>query len=147
MKSLLKTHKVIALDSCVWIYHLEKHPDYSILTRQVLEAVEGGACQAVSSELTLLEILVRPLQLELQDVADEYELLLSSFPNLSLEPITKDILLSAASIRAIHGLRTPDAIVTATAMAAGATLLVTNDRHLSRVPGMEVVCLADFLSV
>jgi predicted nucleic acid-binding protein len=144
MKDLLSAHTVIALDSCVWIYHLEKHPEYATLTRQVLEAVEGGCCRAVSSELTLLEILVRPLQMELQDVADEYELLLSSFPNVTLEPISRDILLQAATLRARHGLRTPDAIVSATAMAAEATLLVTNDRHLSRVPGIQVACLSDY---
>jgi uncharacterized protein len=145
MKDLLSAHKVIALDSCVWIYHLEKHPEYAALTKQMLEAVEGGSCRAVSSELTLLEILVRPLQLELQDVADEYELLLSSFPNFSLDPISRDILLQAATLRARHGLRTPDAIVLATAMAAEATLLVTNDRHFSKVPGIQVTCLSDFL--
>lgn len=144
MKDLLGAHKVIALDSCIWIYHLENHPEYAALTRQVLEAVEGGSCQAVSSELTLLEILVRPLQMELQDVADEYELLLSSFPNFSLEPISRDILLQAATLRARQGLRTPDAIVSATAMAAEATLLVTNDRHLSRVQGIQVACLSDY---
>lgn len=144
MKELLGNHKIIALDSCVWIYHLKKHPEYATLTRQLLETVEGGSCRAVSSELTLLEILVRPLQMELQDVADEYELLLSSFPNFSLEPISRDILLQAATIRARQGLRTPDAIVSATAMAAEATLLVTNDRHLSRVQGIQVACLSDY---
>lgn len=144
MKDLLNAHKVIALDSCVWIYHLENHPEYAALTKLVLEAVEVGSCRAVSSELTLLEILVRPLQLELRDVADEYELLLSSFPNFSLEPISRDILLQAATLRARHGLRTPDAIVSATAMAAEATLLVTNDRHLSKVPGIQVACLSEY---
>jgi predicted nucleic acid-binding protein len=111
----------------------------------MLEAVEGGICRAVSSELTLLEVPVRPLRMELQDVADEYELLLSSFPNLSFEPIGKDNLLLAPTIRVRHGLRTPDAIVTTTAMTAGATLLVTNDRHLSKVSGIQVACLADYL--
>jgi predicted nucleic acid-binding protein len=145
MKDLLGAHIVIALDSCVWNYHPEKHPEYAALTRQALEVVEGGSCRAVSSELTLLKIMVRPLQMELQDVADEYELLLSSFPNLSLEPISRDILLQAATLRARHGLRTPDAIVSATAMSAEATLLVSNDRHLSSVPGIQVVCLSDYL--
>jgi predicted nucleic acid-binding protein len=144
MKDLLSAHKVIAIDSCVWIYHLENHPEYAALTRQVLEAVEGGTCRAVSSELTLLEILVRPLQMELLDVADEYELLFSGFPNLSLEPISRDILLQAATIRARHGLRTPDAIVAATAIAAEATLLVTNDRHFSQVPEIQIACLSDY---
>ena len=144
MKEILDGHKNIALDSCVWIYHLENHPGYAALTRQVLEAVEGGSWRAVSSELTLLEILVRPLQLSLPDVADEYELLLSSFPHLSLDSISRDILLQAAEIRALHGLRTPDAIVVATAIAAGATLLITNDRHFSRVSGIQVSCLSEY---
>jgi hypothetical protein len=37
MKELFGNHKVIALDSCVWIYHLEKHPEYTSLIRQVFE--------------------------------------------------------------------------------------------------------------
>lgn len=144
MRDVIGGHHIIALDSCVWIYHLENHPDFASLTRQVLEVVEAGTCKAVASELTLLEILVRPLQLDLPDVADEYELLLTSFPHFSLNPISRDILLSAANMRARHGLRTPDAIVMATALAANATLLITNDRHLSRVPGIQVACLADY---
>ena len=145
MKEVLASHEVIAIDSCVWIYHLENHPDYAALTKQVLETVENGTCRALSSELTLLEILVRPHRLDLQDVADEYELLLSNFPNFSLQAITRDTLLAAARIRACHGLRTPDAILAATAAAAGATLLVTNDRRFLEVPGIQVVCLADHL--
>lgn len=145
MRDLISSHHIIALDSCVWIYHLENHPEYASLTKQVLEAVEAGTCKAVASELTLPEILVRPLQLDLPDVADEYELLLTSFPHFSLDPISRDILLHAANIRAHHGLRTPDAIVAATALAAQATLLLTNDRHLSKIPGIQVACLADYL--
>jgi hypothetical protein len=35
-----------------------------------------------------------------QDVADEYELLLSYFPNLDLESVSKEVLLGAAALRA-----------------------------------------------
>ena len=38
----------------------------------------------------------------------------------------------------------PDAIVAAAAPAAQATLLLANNRHLSKVPGIQVACLADY---
>jgi hypothetical protein len=37
-------------------------------------------------------------------------LLLGYFPNLELKPVSRDILLEAAALRAHHRLRTPDAI-------------------------------------
>jgi hypothetical protein len=37
-------------------------------------------------------------------------LLLEYFPNLELKPVSRDILLEAAALRARHRLRTPDAI-------------------------------------
>jgi predicted nucleic acid-binding protein len=48
-------------------------------------------------------------------------------------------------MRALHGLRTPDAIQLATATICGADYFLTNDRKLSRVPGIEVVIVADLV--
>jgi len=38
----------------------------------------------VISELTLMELLSGPLKKDRQDISDEYELLLTHFPNLTL---------------------------------------------------------------
>ncbi len=145
LKNVLRKHRVLALDTCIWIYHLEDHPDYRALTRDILEHVSVGKCRAVVSELTMLELLVRPLQLERQDVADEHEILLSHFPNLDLLPLSREILLKAALIRAHYGLRTPDALIIATAVAGGASLIFTNDETWKRVEEITVACLNDFL--
>jgi hypothetical protein len=51
----------------------------------VIQSLEEGRFRGIVSELTLLELAVRPLQLGRRDVADEYELLLSYFPNVELE--------------------------------------------------------------
>jgi len=144
MSELLGQHRMVALDTCVWIYHLEDHPDYCRLTTEILTAVSAGKCAAVVSELTLMELLVRPLQLEREDVADEYETLLAHFPNLSLIPIHRDPLRKAAVVRARYGLRAPDAVIVATAILQGATGVITNDRHWKRVEGIDVICLDDF---
>jgi predicted nucleic acid-binding protein len=93
--------------------------------------------------MTCLEISNRPLELGRQDAADDYETLLSYFPNLDLVPISRPILLDAAGLRARHRLRTPDAIQLATAFAAGATLAVTNDGSWRNVAGVETMLLSD----
>jgi predicted nucleic acid-binding protein len=143
MSELLGQHRVLALDTCVWIYHLEGHPDYRGLTSEILYAVSTGKCTAVVSELTLMELLVRPLRLEREDVVDEYEALLTHFPNLNLVAIRREILLKAAALRARYGLRTPDAIIVATGILQGATRIITNDQHWKRLEGIDVVCLGD----
>ena len=147
VKTVLARHSVIALDSSIWIYHFENHPDYLPVTTEILNAVEQGALRAVASELTILEIIVRPLKLELYDAADDYEILLSEFPNLALLPVTRSILRHAATLRASYGLRTPDAIIVATALAGNATLLVTNDKALKKLKEIEVFCLEDLMGV
>jgi predicted nucleic acid-binding protein len=137
----LRAHARILIDTSVWIYHLEQHPRFARAAGLVIAALEAGAFQGVASELTLLELTAGPLRQGRQDVADDYELLLSNFPNLALAPVTRDVLLDAAGLRAEHGLRTPEAIHIATAFRAGATAAVTNDAAWAAVPGLKTILL------
>ena len=146
LKSRLRRHRRIALDTSVWIYHLEHHRRYHALSSTILTEVTEGRCRGIVSELTLLELLVRPLQLERQDLADEYEALLVHFPNLDLIPLNREILLRAAMLRARYALRTPDALILATAFTCGASIAVTNDNAWKRVQEIEVLCLDDYIS-
>src|SRR5580692_11736158 len=95
---------------------IEQHPQFGAAAGKVIEALEKGRFRGIASELNLLELTVRPLQLGRQDAADDYETLLSYFPNLELVPISRQILLEAAGLRARHRLRTPDAIQLATGL-------------------------------
>jgi predicted nucleic acid-binding protein len=128
----------------VWIHHLERHPRFGPAASRVIECVEEGRFKGIVSDLTLLELTVRPLQLGRQDVA-EYELLLSYFPNLELEPVSREILIDAAGLRARTGLRTADAILAATGIHCAATAAVTNDGGWKAVAsaGIEPVILSE----
>lgn len=139
--STLAGHRLIALDTSVWIYHFEGAPAYGRAADSVLEAISQGQIEAVASELVLLELLVAPLKKGAQDVADEIEMTLLHFPHLQLAPVTRAVLLRAAEIRARYGLRTPDAVMVATAIESGATLSVTNDSAWRKVREIEVVLL------
>ena len=135
-------HKRILIDTCVWIYHLEEHPEPGPPAARVIENLEEGRFRAVASELTLLELTVRPLQLGRQDVADDYEVLLDYFPHLELIPISREILLDAAALRTRQKLRTPGSIQLATGLRAGATLAVTNEKLWQSVPLIETALLS-----
>jgi predicted nucleic acid-binding protein len=138
-------HKRVLIDTSVWIYHFEQHPKFASAAGRVIESLEAGKFRGIASELTLLELTVRPLQLGRQDVADDYEVLLGHFPNLELQPVSREILLEAAGLRARHRLRAPDAIQIATGLRAGATLAVTNDDAWRGVPFIETAILSELI--
>jgi predicted nucleic acid-binding protein len=140
---MLEHHKRILFDTSVWIYHFEQNPVFGESAGYVIEQLEAGRFRGVASELTLLELIVKPLQLGRQDAADDYETLLSYFPNLTLEPITRAILLEAAALRARYRLRTPAAIQLATGLKSGATLAITNDEAWRHVAGIDTLLLTD----
>ncbi len=144
MIEALRGHRLVLLDSCIWIYHLERNPDYVDLTRMLLRQVATGDCRGISSELTLLEIQMAPIRQGQDEIAGEYEILLDNFPNLTLQPVDRNVLHRAVRLRARYKLKAPDAIILATGLELGASLAVTNDKQWKRVKGIDVVCLADY---
>jgi len=92
-------HKRALIDTGVWIYHFEQHPQFASTAGRIIEDLEEGKFRGVASELRLLELTVRPLQLGRQDVADDYEVLLGYFPHFELEPISREILMETAALR------------------------------------------------
>ncbi len=106
--------------------------------------MEKGGIKAVTSTLTLMEILVRPKQLNHRQAVEDYKFMLKTFPNLSLKAIDENCAERAADLRAAHGIRPADALQIAVAILSDATAFVTNDQKLSRVPDVEIIILKDF---
>lgn len=147
LREALSSHELVGLDTPVFIYHLEGHPDYLPLTTKVLSLVRDGTMAAVTSTSTLFEILVRPFQLGSTDVAQEYEILLSRFPHLEIRDVNRAVARRAALSRAEYHLKPVDALQIATALEAGATLFITNDQGLRKLaPQIEIAILKDFIA-
>lgn len=139
-------HRRIALDTSIFIYHLEYHPRYLPLTQELLAGVEAGLWPAVTSTITLMELTVRPWQLERPDVARAYEDALAHFPHLTLVDVTPDVARQAARLRAEYNLRPADALHAATALTRDATAFVTNDRDFARLSALlDIIVLSDFV--
>jgi len=106
--------------------------------------VEKGGVKAVTSTLTLMEVLVRPKQLNQQKVVDDYGFLLRTFPNLTLTSIDDSCAERAADLRTAYGIRPPDALQIGTAIVSSAGCFVTNDEKLKKVKEIEVILLKDY---
>jgi len=134
-----------ALDTSAFIYWIEENRDYLDLLSPLLQAVDAGRLELVSSALTLLEVLVVPLRTGLLALAERYEALLTRSRHVHLVDIDAGQLRSAAQLRALHGLRTPDALQVSAALAARCPVFVTNDRRIPQIPGLRVLQLRDYL--
>jgi len=60
------------LDTNLFIYAVEGYEPEEAFVRALFLALEGGEFAAVTSELTLAEVLVRPFALGREDVAATY---------------------------------------------------------------------------
>ena len=136
--------KVIALDTMIFIYHLENHSAYSHITEKLFSDIENGVYHAVTSLVTLLELLVKPKREGALKAASDYRDLLLTFPNLEFLPLDLSIAELASTLRAKYSIRTPDAILIATAISQQAAAFITNDEQLKKVAEIEVVLLRDF---
>ena len=141
LRAFLRRHRRIALDTSVFIYQLEANARYLALTDHIFTWIERPGGKAVTSTITMAELLVQPYRAADQQQADEFYVLLSTYPNLEWIAPNLEIADRAAQLRAIHGLRTPDALHAATAIHAGATGFVTNDPVFERVKDFKTLLL------
>jgi predicted nucleic acid-binding protein len=145
LRTFLQRHTRIALDASVFIYQLESNPRYAPLTDAIFQWLERPEHGAVTSTITMTELLVQPYRDRGEKGVDEFYALLATYPNLEWISPNLEIADIAARIRATHQLRTPDALQAATALHARVSGLVTNDPVFKRVEKFETLLLDQLL--
>lgn len=143
---ILPAAGTVYIDANTAIYSVEKIEPYWTLLQPMWVAAQAGYFLIVSSELLFFETLVKPFQRGDAILQASFRNLLLHSREMQLQPITLPILEAAARLRATTGLKTPDAIHAATALAAHNTLFLTNDSDFRRVPGLPVTLLSEVVS-
>lgn len=142
-KGLPTERERISLDTNVFIYFLEDHPRYGSWCGALFDLIERGHNPAVTSTVTLLELLVQPYRDRQEELAQKIFALTSTYPKLEWVPLTMNLADRAAELRARYRLSTPDAIQLATAIGHKATRFYGNDRGLRRVKEIECIIVDD----
>ncbi len=138
--SILPPSGSVYIDANSAIYAVEKIEPYHSFLAPLWPAARAGQVSIVTSELTWLETLVKPMH----DGNAALEALFRAFLSareVELIPTTLSLWEQAARLRAL-GLKTPDALHAATGLSAGCALFLTNDAVFMRVPGLPVTVLS-----
>lgn len=135
----------VYLDANLFIYAVEGFQKYATLCDVIFRSIEEMKIHAVTSELTLAEVLVLPLKRADATAIAQYEDIVKDRFDLKIAPVSRDVLRSAADIRASHGLKLPDAIHAATALLSGSEFIFTADMSLKAPEPLKVITLDELL--
>ncbi|HEV8580073.1 MAG TPA: type II toxin-antitoxin system VapC family toxin [Thermoanaerobaculia bacterium] len=130
------------LDANFFIYVLEESEPWAEAARRILISLDRGECEAVTSELSLAECLVKPLELGRTEIAEVYLEFLRDRRSLLVVPVSREVLIEAARLRAQNRIKPPDAVHGATALQGGCASFLTNDDRLN-IPGIQMVRWGD----
>ncbi len=142
----LPTGSNVYIDTPVFIYTLENHPDFYPLLKPLWEKFENNEISIATSELIITEALVSPLRSANVRSIMNYEQLMFH-AGINLLPIDRNILLIATNLRVKYRLKTPDAIHAATALFIGCNRFITNDSGFRNIAGLPVCILRELLTV
>ncbi len=137
----------IFLDTAPVIYYVENVAGFVQKVRPIFDLIDSGDITAVASPVTLSECLIMPLRSGLLSVQQTYMRILLSGDTV-FGNIVDTCALRAADLRANYNLGLLDAMQFAVAENEGCEALLTealltNDKMLSKVPGMRVIVVDD----
>ncbi len=141
LKKFLKKHERIGLDSNILIYFVEGNPNYLNLVKKVFNSIDAGKNLGVCSTLSLMEILVEPYRQKNETLVNEFYGLLTTYPHLRWVDLSNEVADLGANLRAKYKIKTPDAILLASAIYSNASGFVCNDKGLRKVEEIDVLIL------
>lgn len=144
----MKLPEHIGLDMNCFVYYLENAADgrAAFLEREVFGQMRLGRRSAVTSALTVAELLTRPYALGQHSRAAELRSSLEALPRLRIKALDSHVGDQTARIRGETGLRLADATQIATALLDGAGAFLTNDRRAGKANlPIEVLVLDSLL--
>jgi predicted nucleic acid-binding protein len=126
----------------VLIHLVEGHLALGKELTHLSDLIERKLIAPLTSELTLAEVMVKPLRDRDMRLQDSYQKLLAKDGPLIVVPISRDILMKAAEVRAAVGGKLPDAIHVATAIDLTSKALITLETRLKHPQIVSVVHLS-----
>ena len=139
----------VLLDTSVLIYYLEGVEPYNLLAEEIFKDIVDENIRGFLSVISITEFVAKPLIDEKVADVEGFKQFLFSLPIHVLE-INYETAARAGKLRSQYpSLRTPDALIVATALENDCDVFVTNDKALKKleVYGLTVIVLKDFVEL
>ena len=135
----------VCIDTAPIIYFIEKHDRYLNVLRPLFVEIDAANIEAITSTITLLEVLVQPLRTKNEGLAERYRDILLYSEGLTTFEVLHEVSEMASKLRARYSIKTPDAIQIAVGVLYGANRFLTNDPALKKVSDISVLVLDEFI--
>ena len=135
----------VCIDTAPIIYFIEKHDRYLNVLRPLFAEIDAGNIEAITSTITLLEVLVQPLRSKNEGLANRYRDILLYSEGLTTFEVLHEVSEMASKLRARYSIKTPDAIQIAVGILYGAKKFLANDPALKKVSDIIVLVLDEFI--
>lgn len=132
MKWTAFTGDTVYLDTNILILAIEQGNAWSHSLKDLFECIDENAVHAFTSEVTIAEVLVKPMGAGATDLIEKYEQLLSGGSVVNVVPIDRAILVSAAALQGRLKIKLMDAVHVATAIASACNFFLTCDVQLGQ---------------
>ncbi len=127
---------LVLVDSAPIIYTLEANARFARRFERLFQRHADGEIGLAVTTVTIAEVLTGPLSVGEEALAKRYRAVMEAW---QVVDFTTDIAESSARLRGKYGLKLPDAIQLASALAINADALVTHDRDFAKVKGLRVL--------
>jgi predicted nucleic acid-binding protein len=128
------------IDTNIWIYYIEAHPEFVQQVRNFFVSVEAAAGTLVTNEITVAECLYKPSADNNLAAINAYSSLFDS-GEIELIPLDGVLTRQAAMQGGKLGLKLIDAIHYISALSHGCDHFITSDTRFKSGPGMKVVTI------
>ncbi len=137
----------VLLDTSILIYYLEGVEPYYLLAEEIFNDIADENIKGSLSAISITEFVTKPLADGKGTDVERFKRFLSSL-SIQVLAVTYEIAERAGKLRAQYpSVRTPDALIVATALESGCNVFVTNDKNLKKLErrGLTVIILEDFV--
>lgn len=121
----------VILDTNVLLKVSNREPGYEIAV-EILDRVESGEATAAISTITIAEVAVGYYTSGDEAAFKDFLLSLRSTAGYTIVGLDTSVAELAGKIRAITGLRLPDAIIAASGVSSGASHVITEDKQFKK---------------
>jgi predicted nucleic acid-binding protein len=137
--------KTVFFDTAPFIYVFENKLPYKKLLAPVFLAVDAGTIHAVSSLITVVEVLSKPYGLKQWDLVKTYRKLFGRSSKIDVLSITMETADLTAQVRGKYNMKTPDAIQWATATLRNVDYFLTNDKGFKILNDDRVLVVDEYI--